>query len=222
MHNRISIVFSTKQINPDYIKQIKETCGVIEPDIIPIENNGLFSLSNAYNMGIEKAKYPIVVFIHDDIIFVTKNWARKILKHFKRNPEYGILGVAGTNNLVSGMWWEDQTAMHGVVNHTDNNKTWTSRFSEDQGNKVKEMVVLDGVLFALDKTKIKHQFDESFNGFHFYDLGLMFPNYLDGVKLGVFTDIRITHLSVGMVNETWKENKTQFEEKYKEHIPCKL
>ena len=61
MHNRISIIFSTKKINPDYITQIKKSCGVIEPDIIPIENDGLFSLSHAYNLGVSKAKHSIIV-----------------------------------------------------------------------------------------------------------------------------------------------------------------
>jgi glycosyltransferase involved in cell wall biosynthesis len=222
MENRISIVYSTRKINPDYIKHLKNSCGLLNPDIIPTENNGEMSLGQVYNQGLAKAKYDIVVFCHDDITFVTDNWGRKLCKHFTRNPEYAILGVAGTNKLVSGMWWQERSSMHGIVNHSDGKHVWTSRFSADQGNKVLPMIVLDGVMFAVDKTKIKHQFDESFKGFHFYDLGFCFPNYLDGVKIGVFTDIRITHMSVGEVNDFWAENKAQFEEKYKDKIPCQL
>ena len=123
-HKRISIVFSSKKIDEEYVQHIKDTCGVMEPDVIPIENDGLYSLSHAYNMGLEKAKHHIVVFVHDDVIYLTKNWGRKILRHFDRNPEYGIIGLAGTNNLISGMWWEDKSSMHGIVNHTDGKKTY--------------------------------------------------------------------------------------------------
>lgn len=222
METRISIVFSTRKINEEYVKHLKYSCGVIDPDIIPIENDGMFSLSEAYNQGLQKAKNNIVVYAHDDIHFETDNWGRKLLKHFSRNSDYGILGVAGTNHLISGCWWGKRETMYGIVNHSEHGKTWTSRFSEDQGNKVKEMVVLDGVLFAIDKTKIVHIFDEEFKGFHFYDLAMILPNHLDGVKVGVFTDIRITHMSVGHTNDMWEDNKKQFEEKYKDKLPCKI
>lgn len=220
--NRISIVFSTRKLDPNYVKHLKNSCGLLDPDIIPIENDHQYSLSEAYNIGLEKAKYDFVVFCHDDIHFETDNWGRKLCKHFTQNPEYGIMGVAGTNNLISGMWWEDRVSMHGVVNHSNGVKTWTSRFSDDQGNKLKPMIVLDGVMFAIDKNKIVHKFDEDFKGFHFYDLAFGFANHLAGVKLGVFTDIRITHMSVGATNDEWVVNKKQFEEKYKLSLPCNL
>jgi hypothetical protein len=221
-HNTISVVFSTREVKRDYVKELEYSCGMRKPEIIPIENKGEISLSKAYNMGLEYSKNDMVVFVHDDVKFVTDNWGRKLSKHFSRNPEYGIIGVAGTDSLVSGMWWEDRIHMHGIVNHTENGRVWTSRFSQDQGNKLKEMIVLDGVFFAIDKTKIIHKFDEEFKGFHLYDLGFIFPNYLAGVKVGVCTDIRLTHMSVGRTNKMWEENKKQFEEKYKDHLPCKL
>jgi glycosyltransferase involved in cell wall biosynthesis len=222
MNTSLTIVFSTRKINPDFVKHLERSSGLLHPEIIATENNGELSLNQVYNMGIEKATNDIIVFCHDDINFQTDNWGRKVLKHFHRNPDYAILGAAGTNNLLSGMWWEDRAGMHGIVNHTDGTKVWTSRFSPDQGNKVKQMIVLDGVFFAIDKTKIIHKFDETFTGFHFYDLAFCFPNYLAGVKLGVFTDIRVTHQSVGIVNEQWHINRKQFEGQYKDHIPCKL
>ena len=95
-------------------------------------------------------------------------------------------------------------------------------FSQPQGNKIKQMVILDGLFFAVDKTKIKHGFDEDFNGFHFYDLSFCIPNHLDGVKIGVITDIMVTHLSVGMTNQKWEDNKTLLEKKYVDKFPIKI
>ena len=224
MLNKLSIVCSSQNSFDELKKQTIQSCGLPPNSVefIGYTNNGEYSLNEIYNKGLSEAKHPHIVFMHHDIKFNTSNWGRKLLKHFARNPEYGIIGVAGTNNLLSGKWWEDRLSMHGIVNHSENGKTWATRFSPDQGNKIKEMVVLDGVFFAVDKTKIIHHFDEEFKGFHFYDLGFTFPNYLAGVKIGVCTDIRITHMSVGRVNEMWEKNKQQFEEKYKQDIPCKL
>lgn len=220
--NRISIIFSTRKLVPEYVKHLKHTCGLLDPDIIPVENDNQFSLSEAYNIALAKAKYDIVVFCHDDLRFETDNWGRKLCKHFSRNSDYGIIGIAGTDNLISGTWWEARGSMHGIVNHSDHGKTWTNRYSADQGNKLKQMAVLDGLFFAIDKSKIIHKFDEDFRGFHFYDLAFGFANHLAGVKLGVCTDIRVTHMSVGNTNEQWAINKQQFEEKYKENLPCVL
>ena len=114
----LSVIFSTKKINEDFIALIKSTCGVHNVEILPYENPGKYSLNEVYNMGLEKANNDIVVFCHDDIKFETKNWGRKILKHFKKNESFGIVGVAGTRYLSStGRWWDDFSKMHGAVYH---------------------------------------------------------------------------------------------------------
>jgi hypothetical protein len=224
MDNKLSVVCSSQNDLELVRKHVLFTCGLPKDKVefLGYKNQGEYSLSEIYNRGLNDAKFDLVVFIHHDIHFETDNWGRKLCKHFTQNPEYGIMGVAGTNNLISGMWWEDRASMHGVVNHSNGVKTWTSRFSDDQGNKLKPMIVLDGVMFAIDKNKIVHKFDEDFKGFHFYDLAFGFANHLAGVKLGVFTDIRITHMSVGATNDEWVVNKKQFEEKYKLSLPCNL
>lgn len=218
----ITVVYSTRKIDPDYFEHVKSTCALPNMEVLVYENNGDKSLTEIYNDALSVAKHDIIVFCHDDLIFETKYWGKKLFKHFKRNPEYGIIGLAGTNNLISGQWWAIRESMHGIVNHSDGIKKWISMFSKPQGNLIKEMIVLDGVLFAVDRTKIKHSFDESFKGFHFYDLSFCFPNHLDGVKVGVITDILITHMSVGHTNQYWEENKKLFEDKYKNNLPIKL
>jgi hypothetical protein len=109
--------------------------------------------------------------------------------------------------------------MTGIVEHTDNISTWVSEYSHERKGQVTPVVLVDGVFMAVDCNNIEHQFDEEFKGFHFYDLSLCIPNYLDGCEIGVTTDIRILHQSVGMVNEQWEKNRVQFAEKYKEDLP---
>ncbi len=218
----ISIVYSTKKDKPEFKKHIEETCGYKKIEIIQIENDGEMSLTQAYNKGLEMASNNLVVFCHDDILFDKKGWANKIIKLFNKNPEYGIIGIAGTTDLVDGRWWTIKESMNGIVSHKHEGKKWTNYYSKDQGNKVTDMVVLDGLLFMVDKTKIKHKFDEDFHGFHFYDISFCFPNYLDGVKIGLTTQIRVTHLSIGQTNQQWEGHKVRFEEKYKDNLPVRL
>lgn len=221
-HTSATLVVSTRKLDQNFIRHLRITSGLHNLEIIPIENDHQYSLSQAYNMGLEQAKNDIIIFCHDDVRFDSLNWGLKFVKHFDADPEYGIIGVAGTNHLIDGCWWSVRGAMHGIVNHSEHGKRWITKFSEDQGKKLKRMIVVDGVCFAIDKTKIIHKFDEEFKGFHFYDLAFGFANFLADVKIGVCTDIRLTHMSVGRTNDEWEANKKQFEEKYKLQLPRQL
>ncbi len=219
----ITIGYSTRVSNPEYKKYIQDTCMYKEVQIIEKVNNGEKSLSKVYNEIIEESNHNIVVLLHDDLEFETKNWGDKLLKHYSKNPEYGIIGVAGSKFLPeTGRWWDVPQTMYGIVNHKNEGKKWTSTYSKDLGNKIEEVVLVDGLFISFDKTKIKHKFDEEFNGFHFYDLSFCIPNYLSDVKIGVITDVRLTHLSIGMTNEIWEKNRAQFVGKYKNNFPIDI
>lgn len=216
----ITIGYSTKKINPEFKDYIEKSCGVHKVEVIPFENPGTYSLSEVYNILLEKSSNDIVILCHDDIYFEKKNWGSKILKHFKRNPDYGIIGAAGSKYLPkSGMWWEINTEMFGIVNHEHQGKKWTSKYSESKGSNLDDTVIVDGLFIAINKKNIKKTFNEEVKGFHFYDVDFSFRNYLEGVKIGVFYDVRITHLSVGQTNEQWEKNRVEFSERYKDNLP---
>jgi len=215
----MTIVYSTRKRNEEYVKHVEKSCACPNLELLVYENNGERGLTEIYDEVLKVANNDIIVFCHDDLIFDTPYWGKKLVKHFKRNPDYGIIGIAGTNRLIDGRWWSIREAMHGIVNHTDGVRKWTSMFSKPQGNQIKRMVTLDGLFFAVDRKNIKHGFDKDFDGFHFYDLSFCVPNHLDGVKIGVVTDIMVTHLSVGKTNQKWEENKNLLEKKYEGKFP---
>jgi len=219
----LSIVFSTKKINEDFVKLIKSTCGVHNVEILPYENPGKYSLNEVYNMGLEKATNDKVIFCHDDIKFDTKNWGRKMLKNFSKHPDFGIIGVAGTRYLsTTGRWWDDFSKMHGAVYHEKDGNRWLTRYSKDTGINLMPVVLVDGLFFGVSKSKLVNGFDENIKGFHFYDVEFCFSNYLEGVKIGVCTNIRITHLSIGQTNDEWEKNRVVFADKYKDKLPIKM
>jgi len=215
----LSVVFSSKKINPEFVETIRKSSGVHKIEILPYENPGKYSLTEVYNMGLEKATNNIVVFCHDDLKFDTKNWGRKLLKHFDKS-DYGVLGVAGCRYLPnSGKWWEIPSEMMGQVYHEHEGKRWLSTYNPKFGNNILPAVLVDGLFFGVNKLKIKEHFDESVKGFHFYDLNFCVQNYLKKVKIGVISNIDITHLSIGMTNEEWEKNRVTFSEKYKNDLP---
>ena len=219
----ITIGFSTRKENPDYIEIIKKTSGIKNIEIIQKINNGEKSLGEVYNDIINESKNNIIVLLHDDLEFDTNRWAEKLLKVFKRNPEYGILGLAGSKFLPkSCQWWQVPETMYGIVNHKNEGKKWTSTYSKHINDRVEPTVLVDGLFLAFDKNKIKHKFDDSIKGFHFYDLGFCIPNFLDNVKIGVTFNLRVTHLSIGQTNQEWEKNRILFSQKYKEKLPLDI
>ena len=96
------------------------------------------------------------------------------------------------------------------------------KYSDKKIGFIDNTVIVDGLFFVVDKEKIKCEFDEKVEGFHFYEIDFCFRNYLEGVKIGVTSDIDVTHLSIGQTNEKWEENRKIFAEKYKDNLPAKV
>ena len=210
----ISIVYCTREHNQGHIDHLKKTAGHPKVEVIEYVNKGE-SLTKFYNKGLAEAKFDIVVFLHDDITIKTKQWAKKLTKHYDKT-DYGILGVAGTKNLPeSGRWWENMRTVYGRVWHTHEGKEFLSKYSPDQGTNLEDVVAVDGVFFSVMKSRLKVNFDETVEGFHFYDIDFCLRNLINGVNIGVHTNIVINHMSIGETNEQWEENRKIFVEKNK-------
>jgi glycosyltransferase involved in cell wall biosynthesis len=220
----ISVVCSSQYDLENFKKEITKNSGLHNKiEFLGYKNNGEYSLTEIYNKGLKESKYDIVVFMHHDIYFDSKNWGQKILNHFKRNSEYGILGLAGTTNMPkSGRWWDDFSKMRGIVNHEHEGKKWESKYSPNKGNQIDDVVLVDGLFIVVNKNNIKKEFNEEIKGFHFYDVDFSFRNFIEDVKIGVVYDVRVTHKSIGQTNEQWEKNREVFAEKYRDVLPIKV
>lgn len=224
MNNKlVSVVYSTREYNLDYIYHLRKMFSNPKTDILVYVNKGEYSLPEIYNKGLAESKNDIVVFLHDDLIIETKNMNEKIVKLFEKNVDYGIIGIAGTTDLVSGVWWEIKKSMVGKVYHEQDGKRWLSKYSnESYVDKLKDVVCIDGLFMMVHKQRIKKTFDTSFPGFHFYDIPFSISNYIENVKIGVTTKFDIVHKSIGQTNDDWESNKVLFEEKFGNILPLKL
>lgn len=221
--NPISVVISTRQIYDEYLKHVEKMFSHPKTQILVYENDGVSSLTEIYNLGLRESKNEIVVFMHDDLILETRNMTPKVIKLFERHTDYGIIGIAGTDKLTSGMWWQNRENMFGVVGHIHEGKRHVNHYSKGTFNeKLKDVVVVDGLFFMVHKGRIKKEFNEQFEGFHFYDLSFCVDNYLEGVKIGVTTKFDITHKSIGMTNKKWEKNKLFFEALYDKNLPISM
>lgn len=219
-NNPVSVVISTRKIDDSYVKHVEKMFSHPKTEILFYENEGEYSLTQLYNVGLRDSVNDIVVFMHDDLILETPNMTPKIVKLFEKHSEYGIIGVAGTDKLTSGRWWDNKDNMYGVVGHIHEGKRHVNHYSKGVFNDVlKDVVIVDGLFFMVHKGRIKKGFDEQFEGFHFYDISFCVENFLEGVKIGLTTKIGLTHKSIGMTNKKWEKNKLFFEALYDKKLP---
>ena len=218
----ISIIYCTREENKQHYEHLKKSAGNPNVEVIEYINKGE-GLTKFYNKGLTESKHNIVLFVHDDIIIDSKQIANKIVRMFENNPEYGIIGVAGTKYMSeSGRWWDKPKFMYGKVTHMHEGRTWLSEYGSDQDKRLEEVIIVDGLFFAVNKKRIKCNFSNKVKGFHFYDVDFCFQNYLEGVKVGVTTEIKVTHKSIGMTNEEWELNRQEFAERFKDNLPVKI
>lgn len=222
----ITIIYSTHR-TPEYNKQFQEhlikNVGLKNVQILEYVNMNQYSLAELYNKGISESKYDIVVCLHNDIK-LSKDWGKKLLTDFEKNPEFAIIGKAGSTHFPeSGIYWEKmfQTMVGQVFHHPPGKEKFLSQYSPKL-NYLIPVVTIDGLFIAFDKTKIKHKFDETIGKFHFYDHPFSLSNYLDGVKIGVTSSFEITHESIGQPNSEFFESKNVFLSKFKDSLPLTL
>ena len=222
----ITIIYSTHKdetYNNKFRQHLLQTVGLKDIQILEYVNHNQFSLSELYNKGISESENNIVVCCHNDIK-LESGWGKKLLKDFNDNPDFGIIGKAGSCYFPeSGVYWErmQQTMVGQVYHHPDGQNKWLSKYSPKLPFLI-PVVTIDGLFISFDKTKINHKFDETIGKFHFYDHLFCIPNYLDGIKIGVTSSFEITHQSVGQPNQEFWESKDKFIDKWGEQLPLDL
>ena len=222
----ITIIYSThrdENYNDKFKQHLLQSVGLKNVQILEYVNHNQFTLSELYNKGISESIYDFVVCCHNDIK-LEKGWGKKLLQDFDNNPNYGIIGKAGSCYFPeSCVYWErmQQTMVGQVYHHPPGQNKWINKYSPKLPFLI-PVVTIDGLFISFDKTKIKHTFDESIGRFHFYDHLFCLPNYLDGVKIGVTSSFEITHESIGQPNQEFYESKEKFLTKWGNKLPLDL
>lgn len=199
---------------------IEETIGDVPYEIIAIDNRKEpESIASAYNRGAAKAKYPYLLFIHEDAGFVDKNWAEEITNKLSEQ-DCGVIGFAGSQLMLNApggwnvmpqwcVWNIIEAGNHNMINIDGSTLPF------------KEVVALDGfAMFVRKDVWQKHHFDTTvLRGFHCYDvdfslsIGIEYKNY-------VCTDIMLYHDSKGNFGKVWvQETQRVYKEKWKNILP---
>jgi GT2 family glycosyltransferase len=221
----ISLIMCSRSsaIDQALLNNIENTIGV-PYEIISIDNsNNKYGICAAYNLGVEKSKYPVLCFMHDDIQYFTKDWGNLVLNHFD-DEKTGAIGIAGTPYIpyLPGTWWGGSLININMLSNRDGCEHHSFQTYPPSADNRSKVVVLDGVWFCIRKKLFDTiRFDDTiYHGFHFYDVDTTMQVSQAGYNAYCVFDILIKHFSKGDINETWTQNALAFNKKWRMVLPA--
>lgn len=212
-----------KEIDPGLAANIAATIGV-PYEVVWIDNSAnRYSIFSAYNEGVARSRYDLLVFMHDDVLYHTQDWGHRVLDHF-RDERVGAVGVAGTPYVAytPGGWWSSGVGyLHLLQSQSRSSEPFLQNYFPE-GSVTEEVVALDGVWFCIRKDLFGTiRFDENtFKGFHFYDVDTTLQVHFAGYRLLCVKDVLIHHLSMGQLDGKWIHDAVRFHNKWKERLPA--
>lgn len=186
-------------------KNIEETIGEgVEYEFLITDNStNSKPLAVVYNEAAARAKYPNLLFIHEDAGFITKGWYGSIAAKLAEE-DCGVVGFAGSKMMfdMPGGWGDAGGDMN-VFNLVECGKLL--RHNCDSGNEFEEVVTEDGFcMFVRRDVWERFPFDEKLlDGFHCYDIDFALGIAKGGKRNWVNTQIGIFHNSSGNFDRRW-------------------
>lgn len=218
------IICSTKQDIDTIIKEnISNTIGVPYELIIINNSNNSYSIFSAYNEGIRRSQFPILCFIHEDIIFRSSNWGKLIYKSFETYKSLGMIGVIGATAIfeMSWGWWSAPKVGNIIQSDKKTRIKLTYNICNDETPILKDAVICDGLFLAFPKNIFKTiSFDDNtYVGFHGYDMDISMQVLASGYKIAIIDNILIEHYSWGNIGEEYIDACYKFYNKWKNVLP---
>ena len=190
-----------------------------EYELVIIDNSqNKYSIFSAYNEGVRRAKYPYLCFMHEDILYQTKDWGEKVIAYLKEE-NVGLIGVIGTHLISKGpCGWTDTGLTSGHNVSVDEYHCDLSRFGD---RTYIEAVATDGLWQCMRRSLFDSvRFDDkTFDGFHCYDIDICLQVRSLNKQVLIISDVLINHNSNGNWGTSWIQNTYKFFKKWENELP---
>lgn len=226
----ISVIISS--VKPEYLKKvsinIENTIGVPYELITFANGAGEKGICEIYNLGIDKAKYDVLCFMHEDVELKTNGWGITVLNIFKENPNLGLLGVVGSAyKTITPSGWNGQNTYSenwNIIQSFKYSNKKSIHYQQNHSNKkLPEVACIDGVWFCTPKkVAAETMFDQDrFKGFHVYDIDFSLAVWRKKTVAVTF-DILLEHFSEGRYDKNWMDDNLKLHEKWNAYLPLNI
>lgn len=197
------------------IHNIAETIGC-KYEIL-FEENGITknSITKVYNKLYTRASYEYLLFMHEDMKFLSKNWGETLIS-LMNEDNVGLVGLSGATykSKYPAVWSASRETNYRISGNQYDREHFLK-----QKYKLHDVVVIDGCFLAAKKMIFsKYLFDENLHGFHGYDIDLSLNIGCD-YRVLVAADIDFLHFSSGVQNLDWLVASLYVHKKWKNKLP---
>ena len=207
---------------------IENTIGVPYELLTFANGSGEKGICEIYNLGIDKAQYDILCFMHEDVEIKTKNWGKVVINHFTSGPDLGLLGIAGSTYKTStpAGWHSagDGTSRANFIqSYKRSNASPVHYYANPNNEELAQVACLDGVWLCTQK-KIASEFrfdDTTFKRFHGYDLDFSLT-VGQKYKVAVTYNVLLDHSSEGSYDSTWMDETLNLHKKWNKILPVNI
>ena len=157
-------------------------------------------ICEVYNKLAASARFPYLCFLHEDLLFKTRDWGKYLVDKFA-DGDIGLIGIAGSiykSKLYSGWYSGGGERDFCNIYHRLGNEEYHLQFPEGWKEEIVPVVTIDGVFMACPHHVWKKiQFNEKLlSGFHFYDICFSVDVAREW-NVAVTNRIDMVHLTVG-------------------------
>ena len=223
----IIIASANPKLLTDVSLNIEKTIGT-PFEILGFENgNAEKGICELYNLGVSRAKYDLLCFMHEDVLLKTQDWGKVIVDTFQEKPEIGLLGLAGSKYKTlapSGFYCHNEMSRLNILQEFKYGEVDSRiNYNNPDNERITEVVSIDGVWFCCPKSvALAYPFDEQlFKGFHCYDIDFSL-SVGTAYKVAVTYDILLLHFSEGNYDRIWVEQTLIMQDKWREKFPISL
>ena len=181
------------------------------------------SLASGYNKGCKIAHGDTLVFCHDDIEIISKDFFSKFIDYHKL---YDVIGIVGASKIICGSWFNaGRPYISGNVLTPTSDSKFKLQVFDDNMKREDGIKIIDGLFMSVKRNVFDTVggFNESLcTGFHIYDIDFSFRSYLAGFKSIVMNDVLMLHNSPPLTNENpvklmnWVIDKQKFDTLYQD------
>lgn len=199
----IIICSRTPDISAELKQNIAETIGCEYELVVTDNSRNHYSIFQAYNEGVERAKGEILCFAHDDILMHTSGWGRIVAKELE-DDSIGMIGVAGSHIMPKApMYWWTSPYIAQYNWETDKGITKENVTVDTFNGDLADVAVVDGLFFCIPKSLFSSlRFDDaSYSGFHAYDMDMSMQVQNIGKRVCVTRGFIVEHF--------WSERQFQ-------------
>ena len=186
-------------------KNISDSIGVLYEIIHYDNSDDGIGICQIYNKCAQLAKFPYLLFLHDDIKFYTKDWGKSLIKILEE-PKIGLVGMAGAVFKASAptSWVSVPKEYYRSNQYFSTDECLQAKENMEEGYD--EVVVVDGMFLAMRERTWKHfKFNDLLTGFHMYDIDLCYRIHKEGLLIVVPKNMVFQHFSRGKFDSNWAQ-----------------